>query len=367
MSNFDSLFKNASLPQVKRYQTAIKTIRKNARTKSQKIDAIRNQINYMSLMSNAGHHHGGVDGLGGFNPENNDAFDFFKKSDVDYIFNALNVPYSKTKSSILGNVKDVYKVIKYMDFVKSLDTEQPGPDFIGPRKEVYTHADVSDKEYDYDSGDSGGDNPFFGKRSKGGKGGKGDNDSPFIGKGGKGTGDNKKSNVQLKNDKVNAAFQNNLIADIDQDGDDEQDDSQDDSHDEQNDIVTQKQDDDKNEFVAVEMENQNDNEVVSEIDYFSESSESESNQNENVNRPKSKVKAKPKAKSKPKSKPKPLKTFSRGKPKMLAFNSKRAQELMKNETGLAREYLREYGDAQNNILPDPTFKRSKIKKKKKKN
>lgn len=130
MSNLDTLFKNRSFPQIKTYQSAIRNIRKNARTKGEKIQAIKRQTNYMNLMFNSGSELGGQQGIdASYFLKGDLGLSSFKKADVDYIFSALNVPYTKTKSSILGNVKDVYNVMRYLEFT------QPAP--AGPV--TYTH------------------------------------------------------------------------------------------------------------------------------------------------------------------------------------------------------------------------------------
>ena len=126
MSNLEALFGARTLPQIQSYQSAIRNIRKNAKTKGEKIKAIERQTNYMNLMFNSGAELGGKQGidtsyfLGG-----EMGLKHFKKADVDYIFSALNVPYTKTKSSILGNVKEAYNVMRYLEFA---GPREPGPD-----------------------------------------------------------------------------------------------------------------------------------------------------------------------------------------------------------------------------------------------
>ena len=117
MSNLQTLFNNRSLPEIKRYQTAIHNIRRGAKTKKQKINAIRRQTNYMNLMFNTGAELGGNEGFEKSHfIDNNLTLDFFKKIDIDYMFNAIAIPRSKNKHSILGNVADAYKVLRYLDF-----------------------------------------------------------------------------------------------------------------------------------------------------------------------------------------------------------------------------------------------------------
>ena len=127
MSNFDILFKNRSLPQIKQYQSAIRNIRKNARTKAQKINAINKQANYMNLMHNAGSELGGNNNIDTIN--NNNTLNFFKKQDIDYIFKSINVPSGQSKTAILGDVKEAYKVIKYLDFTKPKEMVY-GPEYV---------------------------------------------------------------------------------------------------------------------------------------------------------------------------------------------------------------------------------------------
>ena len=128
MSNFDALFRQRTVPQILSYQRAIRNIRKNAKTKAQRINAIKQQTDYMNLMFNTGFECGGNEIC-----QKSMLFDFsqLRKSDIDQIWNALNIPYSKTKSSILGNMKDVYGTLRYLDFTQDLgknneDNEENG-------------------------------------------------------------------------------------------------------------------------------------------------------------------------------------------------------------------------------------------------
>ena len=121
-SNLQTLFNNRSLPDIQRYQSAIHNIRRGAKTKKQKIKAIRKQVNYMNTMYNTGAELGGNEGFEKSHfIDNNDTLDFFKKMDIDYMFNAIAIPRSKGKHSILGNVQDAYRIIRYLDFTAPQD------------------------------------------------------------------------------------------------------------------------------------------------------------------------------------------------------------------------------------------------------
>ena len=130
--NLQTLFNNRSLPDIQRYQSAIHNIRRGARSKKQKIKAIRKQVNYMNTMYNTGAELGGNEGFEkSFFIDNNDTLDFFKKMDIDYMFNAIAIPRSKGKHSILGNVQDAYRIIRYLDFTAPQD-HAARPAYIDP-------------------------------------------------------------------------------------------------------------------------------------------------------------------------------------------------------------------------------------------
>ena len=134
MSNLQTLFANRTVPDVKRFQSAIRNIRKGAKTKQQRINAIQNQTNYMNTMFNAGAELGGSDGYDTSSFLNsNDYLKHFKKADIDYMFHAIAIPNAKSKTSILGNVQDAYNVLRYLDFTAPRGGARPA-DYIDPHR-----------------------------------------------------------------------------------------------------------------------------------------------------------------------------------------------------------------------------------------
>ena len=122
IANLDSLFQNVTHNDAFRYQKAIKKIRSGAKTKNQKISAINNQVKYMTLMFNAGSDFGGTSSA--VSHFQNSHLQAFKTREVNDIWSALNVPASRTKSSILGDVSKVWNTLQYFNFVETKGLEK---------------------------------------------------------------------------------------------------------------------------------------------------------------------------------------------------------------------------------------------------
>ena len=120
-NNFDILFQTSTADELDMYANALKNIRKGKKTKAQKIQALNDQMKLMNLMYNAGHQAGGNGIPSQLNPSSNDFLQMFHATDINSLWNEMNVPVNKTTSSILGDVKNVYGVMKYLDFTSSLD------------------------------------------------------------------------------------------------------------------------------------------------------------------------------------------------------------------------------------------------------
>lgn len=120
-NNFDILFQTSTAEELNMYANAIRNIRKGKRTKSQKIQALNDQMKLMNLMFNAGHQAGGNGLPNQLNPTSNDFLQMFHATDVNTLWNEMNIPASKTSSSILGDVHTAWNVMKYLGFTAALD------------------------------------------------------------------------------------------------------------------------------------------------------------------------------------------------------------------------------------------------------
>ena len=143
MSGLDSLFSKRTVPEIHSYRNAIRNIRKNVKTKKQKIEAIKKQTEYMNLLWNAGstsNYHISIF-TDTFNP-----LESFTGKDVDIVWNALNLPYTKSKSSILGNMKLIYGALKYLDFAKDPTESEADADADASEDDVEVVSERKQKE-----------------------------------------------------------------------------------------------------------------------------------------------------------------------------------------------------------------------------
>lgn len=122
--NFETLFKKSSLNQVMNYQKVILGFRKNKKSRKDKIDAIHHQLKYMNLMNNTGAE---LNGHKKFNKANfsDDFFKNFDNNDVNTLYRAIHIPYTKSKKSFLRNIQKAYGHLQYFEFITS---SQPSND-----------------------------------------------------------------------------------------------------------------------------------------------------------------------------------------------------------------------------------------------
>ena len=115
MSNLETLFNKSSADDIRSYQRCISNLRKNSKSRDDKICSIVNQVKYMTKMFNTGHQLGGNESDIATKITKN-MFNDYSDKDINYIFKSIHIPYSKSKKSILGNVQSAYKTIQFLDF-----------------------------------------------------------------------------------------------------------------------------------------------------------------------------------------------------------------------------------------------------------
>ena len=120
-NNFDILFQNKTQDEIGQYLTVLRDIRKGAKSKKQKIKAMTEQMKFVNLMFNAGHEMGGSGIPVQLSADSNEFLQMFHRQDINSLWREMHVPANKTSSSILGDVKNVYGIMKYLDFTSSLD------------------------------------------------------------------------------------------------------------------------------------------------------------------------------------------------------------------------------------------------------
>ena len=119
--NFDILFETSTNDELDLYFNTMRRIRKGAKTKKQKVNALNQQMQLMNLMHNAGHEAGGSSIPTQLNAHSNDFLQMFHSTDINSLWEEMNIPANRTSSSIIGDVKNVYGVMKYLDFTSNID------------------------------------------------------------------------------------------------------------------------------------------------------------------------------------------------------------------------------------------------------
>lgn len=124
MDNFSTLWNQHSKQQHQHIHNVIRSIRHKKKTKKDKIDAIVNQVNFMTLLNNAGYD------LGGFQPKRSPAvssqfLQTFKKRDIDSIFRDLHVPRSKSTRSGLAHIQNAFNTLEYYEFTSQTVDASP--------------------------------------------------------------------------------------------------------------------------------------------------------------------------------------------------------------------------------------------------
>ena len=128
MNNFENLFNNRSDKQIKSYYNVINDMRKTKKSKKDKIKAIKSQINYMSLMNNAGSELG--IGKKKSTPLVNTAFlNRFSSGEINDLFKEMKLSKSSSKKSLLNSTWNVFDKLLYYELI-TFDVEEKKDDGI---------------------------------------------------------------------------------------------------------------------------------------------------------------------------------------------------------------------------------------------
>ena len=118
--NLDHYFDNMSLNTILRQHNSLYLMREAASTRQEKINALRNQIKLLNYMNKGGKMklHLPTDFIS----------HFLDDKDIDKIWAATTITHgASNKASILGDMKNTFKIFSYLDFVKKGKGTDPQP------------------------------------------------------------------------------------------------------------------------------------------------------------------------------------------------------------------------------------------------
>lgn len=116
MSNFETLMRKKPLKQVLQYQNVISNFRKHKKTKKQKIQAIKNQANFITLMKNSDNE------MSGRKERMQSVIDVdilnqFKTHEIADIYQALKLPKTRSKSSFLSGIRNAHRTLRQYELI----------------------------------------------------------------------------------------------------------------------------------------------------------------------------------------------------------------------------------------------------------